>query len=343
VAEDDTQMEETDEQNGSEAVGGADENGGLMSQLLRKEVLIPVGASAASAGVAWAVKKGGGLGELVDKVKDVAGDAGDKTASKVADKGTEKAKEQMEESGGVSGMAAKAMPGGDEEGEDAEHEEGRADPDTRRLPIQRWTDVAAPVETVFECWTDFDEYPEFMHRVLSVEHDEDDDVVKWSEKIWFWTREWEAEITEMVPNERIAWKTKSGTQHHGVVTFHRLDDKLTRVLVTVDFHPTGMFEKMASGMRFVKRAVQSDLARFKAYVELEVQKEAEEGSKGRSQDKEGRKQSRGKESQGSRNGSEQKRDGSSPQAKQDDSDDDAEAEREERAARREKRREKAAA
>src|SRR5438105_13809378 len=56
--------------------------------------------------------------------------------------------------------------------------------------------------------------------------------------------------------------------HAGVVSFHSLDDELTRVMVTMDFVPQGMVEKMASGLRFVKRAVQADLARFKAYVEL---------------------------------------------------------------------------
>ena len=60
----------------------------------------------------------------------------------------------------------------------------------------------------------------------------------------------------------------SGTQHSGVISFHKLDSNLTRVLVTIDFVPSGMLEKMASGMRFVKRAVEADLARFKAYVEF---------------------------------------------------------------------------
>jgi hypothetical protein len=57
-------------------------------------------------------------------------------------------------------------------------------------------------------------------------------------------------------------------QHSGVVSFHKLDDNLTRVMVDMDFVPQGVVEKMASGMRFVKRAVQADLARFKAYAEF---------------------------------------------------------------------------
>jgi uncharacterized membrane protein len=106
-----------------------------------------------------------------------------------------------------------------------------------------------------------------MHRVLNVKQ-EDDNKVTWDEKIWFSSRHWEGEITERKRNKRIAWKTTSGMAHAGVVTFHKLDDELTRVMVDMDFVPQGMIEKMASGLRFVKRAVQSDLARFKAYVEM---------------------------------------------------------------------------
>src|SRR5205085_830288 len=73
--------------------------------------------------------------------------------------------------------------------------------------------------------------------------------------------------------------TTSGMAHAGVVTFHKLDDELTRVMVDMDFVPQGMIEKMASGMRFVKRAVQADLARFKAYVELGQAEDLEYHSK----------------------------------------------------------------
>src|ERR671936_1019668 len=106
-----------------------------------------------------------------------------------------------------------------------------------------------------------------MHRVLDVRR-EGRNKPSWEEKIWFSRRQWEGEITERRKNERIAWKTTKGTSHTGIVTFHKLDTNLTRVMVDMDFHPSGMIEKMASGLRFVKRAVEADLARFKAYVEL---------------------------------------------------------------------------
>jgi uncharacterized membrane protein len=138
----------------------------------------------------------------------------------------------------------------------------------RRNPIQRWVDVGVPVQTAYNQWTQFEEFPKFMHRVVSVKQDEEErQKLQWEEKIWFSRRQWEAEITEQIPDERIAWRTVSGTSHVGHVTFHRLDDELTRVMVTIDFNPSGMMEKMASGLRFVKRAAESDLARYKAFIE----------------------------------------------------------------------------
>lgn len=227
-------------------------NGGFMSSLMSKEILIPALATAGSV-AAYAIKKG--MSEASDKAEDEAEDMGNR-AAQGAKKGL---------AGGVGGMASKMLPGGGGGGGKAKK--------TRRLPIQRWTDVAAPIETVYERWTDFEEFPNFMHRVLNVE--QEDDTIKWTEKIWFSSRNWEGEITERRKNERIAWKTTSGMAHAGVVTFHRMEKNLTRVMVDMDFVPQGMIEKMASGMRFVKRAVEADLARFKAYVELGEAKELE--------------------------------------------------------------------
>jgi uncharacterized membrane protein len=163
---------------------------------------------------------------------------------------------------GIAGKAlSKALPGGGGGG-------GSGGKKTRRLPIQRWTDIAVPVGKAYEAWTRFEDFPKFMHRVTSV-REKGEDRVSVQEKIWFSTRQWDAEITDRRRNDRIAWKTTQGMSHRGIVSFHRLDDNLTRVMVDMEFEPNGMIEKMASGLRFVKRAVQADLARFKAYVEME--------------------------------------------------------------------------
>lgn len=195
-----------------------------------------------------------------DLIRRVAGSgerSGEDAAEKLGEKAAGGAKEELGERGGIAGKAlSKALGGG-----------GGGTKKTRRLPIQRWTDVAAPIDRVYREWNEFDRFPQFMHRVLNVEQ-KGDDRVSWQEKIWFSRRQWEGRVTEQRKNDRVVWKTTSGMSHRGVVSFHRLADNLTRVMVTMEFEPNGMVEKMASGLRFVKRAVQADLARFKAQVEM---------------------------------------------------------------------------
>jgi hypothetical protein len=234
--------------------GSDDEGRSRLSGLGGKGVLFPVAAAAASAAAAGlAAKKGP---DLMKKLQGEASEEGEE----IGKKGLQGLKKGLGESGGPAGKMASKLIGGGGGG-------GQKGGKTRRLPIQRWTDVAVPVDKAYQAWTQFEEFPKFMHRVLEV-NKEDQNKIHWREKIWFSTREWDGEITERRKNDRIAWKSVSGTQHSGVISFHKLDSNLTRVLVTLDFVPSGILEKMASGMRFVKRAVEADLARFKAYVEF---------------------------------------------------------------------------
>jgi uncharacterized membrane protein len=219
-----------------------------------KRLIVPAAAGLGSLAATYAVRKGPGL--LKDRLMPKLEEEGGEEAAKVGKKAAQKLKDEGGPMGKVAGKVAEKVSGG-----------GDSSGKTRRLPIQRWTDVAAPIDVVYQKWTDFEEFPKFMHRVLSVKK-EDRNKVSWEEKIWFSRRQWEGEITDRRKNERVGWKTTKGTSHTGVVTFHKLDSSLTRVMVDMDFHPSGMIEKMASGMRFVKRAVESDLARFKAYVEM---------------------------------------------------------------------------
>jgi uncharacterized membrane protein len=221
---------------------------------MRKEVILP----ALGAAGALAIEKGP---QLVQDLTERLDGAREQVESKVGEKVLDTAKDRLDTQGGLAGkLLSKAI--------DAGGGGGNGGKKTRRLPIQRWTDVAVPVGTAYDAWTDFNQFPKFMHRVLNVRQ-KGADRVAWQEKVWFSTREWEGRITDRRKNDRIAWKTTSGTSHRGVVSFHELDDHLTRVMVTMEFEPSGMIEKMASGLRFVTRAVQSDLARFKAYVEME--------------------------------------------------------------------------
>jgi uncharacterized membrane protein len=137
----------------------------------------------------------------------------------------------------------------------------------RRLPVQESVDVAADIETVYDQFTQFEDWPNFMHRVEKVEQ-RDDTTVMFHENIWGVRRSWEAEIVEQMPCERIVWRSKGQPQVVGVATFHKLADNLTRVQVNMDFQPKGLFEKAASGFRMSRRALRSDLMRFKAFVEM---------------------------------------------------------------------------
>jgi uncharacterized membrane protein len=162
------------------------------------------------------------------------------------------------------------ISGGDGDGSDSDDESGRAAPghgSGRRMPIQQAVDVAVPLKLAYNTWTQFEDWPEFMHRVDSVDQT-DDATVAVSTKTWGITKRFEAKILEQVPDERIEWNVEQGLSHTGVATFHRLSDNLTRIEVTVDVEPDSLVEKAGRGMRFAKRAVRGDLHRFKAYAEL---------------------------------------------------------------------------
>jgi uncharacterized membrane protein len=209
-------------------------------------------------------------GQAKDKLSDVASD----TASSVGDQAKQAAK---------GAVVSKLMPGSSGEGEG--DGEGRAAPGQggsgRRMPIQQSVDVAVPIKVAYDRWTMFEDWPDFMHRVESVDQ-ADDTTLSVSMKIWGITRRFEAQIVEQRPDQRIEWNVTEGLSHTGVVTFHKLSDRLTRIEVSLDIEPHGMFEKMGRGLRFAKRAVRADLHRFKALVELE--EEAEGGWRGTIED-----------------------------------------------------------
>jgi uncharacterized membrane protein len=138
----------------------------------------------------------------------------------------------------------------------------------RRMPIQQAVDIAVPLEVAYNQWTQFEEWSQFMHRLTQITQ-EDDCTVSFKAKIWGMSKEFVAEIVEQRPDERIQWNVAQGVTHTGVVTFHELAPRLTRVQVSIDVEPGSLIEKAARGMRHVKRAVRADLARFKAFIEMQ--------------------------------------------------------------------------
>lgn len=207
--------------------------------------------------------KSGGLGgngagpieRLGDKVSGTAKDA---ISAKVDEAGG---------AGGVAKEAAKGMlPFGGGGGKKSQGVPGVGK--GRRMPIQQSADIPVPVDMAYNQFTQFEEWPKFMHRLTGASQ-EDETHVTFKAKIWGKSKEFKAEIVEQRPDERIKWKVTEGMRHQGVVTFHPLADRLTRVEVSMDVEPGSLVEKAARGMRHIKRAVRADLMRFKAYTMME--------------------------------------------------------------------------
>ncbi len=234
-----------------------------------------VAAGAALAAATPFIARGAGkvVKGAVSKRLTSSGDSSGNGAG-MKDKLTEGVKDtvgkKIDQAGGAAGVAKEAgkgvLPGGG--GDDKSKKGTPGVGKGRRMPIQQAVDIAVPVSTAYNQWTQFEEWPQFMHR-LDQATQEDDCNVSFKTKIWGMSKEFEAQIVEQRPDERIMWTVSEGVTHTGVVTFHELADRLTRVQVTLDVEPGSLLEKAARGMRHVKRAVRADLARFKAFIEMQ--------------------------------------------------------------------------
>ena len=217
-----------------------------------------------------------GLGEVAGApgraVSGLTSKVGDTIGSSVGDKVSQKVDEAGGPSGVFSSAVKSALPfgGGDDDDKNDDQHKGNV-PGVgkgRRMPVQQSIDIAEDVETVYNQWTQFELWPNFMHRVTRVTQ-EDDCSLSFATKIWGKTKEFQAEIVTQRPNDRIKWRVTQGITHHGLVTFHEIGPNLTRVMLSLDVEPGGMLEKAARGMRHVKRAARADLHRFKAFIEMQ--------------------------------------------------------------------------
>ncbi len=134
-------------------------------------------------------------------------------------------------------------------------------------------DVAVPVSTAYDQWTQFESFPKFMDGVERIDQ-LTDTKTHWVTKIAGVEREFDAEITEQKPDERVAWTTTNGTHQAGVVTFHRIDDNTTRVTLQLDHDPQGFVEKAGDALGIVQRRTKGDLQNFKKFIESRGSQEA---------------------------------------------------------------------
>ncbi len=132
--------------------------------------------------------------------------------------------------------------------------------------VEKSVDVEVPVGAVYNQWTQFESFPQFMEGVEEITQ-LTDTRTHWRTSIGGVSREFDAEITEQHPQERVAWQTVDGSHHAGVVTFHRISDTTTRVMLQMDFEPEGLAEKVGDALGIVRRRVEGDLGRFKEFIE----------------------------------------------------------------------------
>jgi uncharacterized membrane protein len=132
--------------------------------------------------------------------------------------------------------------------------------------IEESIQVHAPLRAVYDQWTQFEEFPKFMDGIKEVRQI-DDTHLHWVAVFGGQEHEWDAEITEQRPDERVAWKNTDGKDNAGVVTFHRIADDQTQIMVQMDFVPEGIVEKLGNALGVPDHRVKGDLTRFKELVE----------------------------------------------------------------------------
>ncbi|HET7132412.1 MAG TPA: SRPBCC family protein [Gammaproteobacteria bacterium] len=133
--------------------------------------------------------------------------------------------------------------------------------------IEKSVEVERPIRTVYNQWTQFEEFPRFMDGVKEVRQ-LDDTHVHWRASVAGKEKEWDAEITEQVPDEKIGWKSVSGdAPNAGVVRFEPLADNRTRVRLVMAYEPQGAMENVGDALGVLSASVQSSVNNFKKYIE----------------------------------------------------------------------------
>ena len=131
--------------------------------------------------------------------------------------------------------------------------------------VEKSVEVAVPVSTAYNQWTQFEEFPRFMSGIEQVSQ-KDDTHLHWKAKIAGQTAEWDAEITEQVPDQVIAWRATGGAQNAGRVQF-RGHDEHTHVSLELDVEPQGAAQQVGDMLGVLEQQVRRDLARFKELIE----------------------------------------------------------------------------
>jgi uncharacterized membrane protein len=132
--------------------------------------------------------------------------------------------------------------------------------------VEKMIDVDTPVSVCYDQWTQFESFPQFMEGVREVRQ-LDDTRLHWHAEIGGRDEQWEAKITEQVPDQVIAWQSTTGFQNDGMVRFEPLGPDRCRIYLRLDYDPQGIVETVGDKLGFTGMRVQGDLERFKGFVE----------------------------------------------------------------------------
>ena len=140
--------------------------------------------------------------------------------------------------------------------------------------IEKTIEVSVPVRTAYNQWTQFEQFPRFMEGVKEV-HQLDDKHLRWRAEIAGKEVEWTSEITQQVPDQRIGWRSTSGAQNAGSVSFLALADNRTQLTLHMVIDPEGAAQSTGSALGLVGARIQGDLERFKDFIEKRGQETGE--------------------------------------------------------------------
>jgi uncharacterized membrane protein len=132
--------------------------------------------------------------------------------------------------------------------------------------VEESIEVNVPLKTAYNQWTQFTEFPRFMDSVHEIRQ-LDDKHLHWKANVAGEEKEWDAEITEQIPDKRIAWRSTGGVRNAGVVTFHKISDECTRIMLQMDYEPENMAEKVGDMLGAVRMEARGNLKNFKELLE----------------------------------------------------------------------------
>jgi uncharacterized membrane protein len=132
--------------------------------------------------------------------------------------------------------------------------------------VEESVTVGAPLRQVYDQWTQFESFPSFMEGVKQVKQ-LDDKRLFWRAEIGGSEQEWEAEIVDQTPDERIAWRSVTGAVNAGAVLFRKMPDGRTEVTLRIRYNPKSLTESVGSALGLVGRRVAGDLQRFATFME----------------------------------------------------------------------------